>query len=265
MNEECVKYSGLLSVCVDKELSSDEEGFVRSHLERCDSCSESVREIKQIKELLSSKSLKKELPDQLQKRILKLLNGFEEKQRPEIKPKRILGFRRTRVYQGMAIAASLLIVVFFSVKNINSSALRACIIQHQKFIKEGQHLAYQYKTKHKYAGEIGKSLNLKLAIPAYFPAGYEFVCGDTCLLGGRNMSHMIYRDKEKLISFFQSREPIRVVSFIGTETIGNKKIKFGELEGFNYGYWNYGDSYCLIVGDINRLEIKNVILSIPEI
>lgn len=265
MNKECVKYSGLLSAYVDGELSCEEEGFVRSHLERCDSCSESVREIRRIKELLSSKSLKKELPEQLNKRILKLLNGFEEKQRPGIKPKRILGFRRARAYQGMAIAASLLMVVFFSVKNTNSSVLKACIIQHQKCIEEGQHLAYQYKTKHTYAGEIEKSLNLKPAIPAYFPAGYEFVCGDTCLLSGHNMAHMVYRDKEKLTSFFQSREPIRVASFAGIETIGNKKIKFGKMDGFNYAYWNHGDSYCLIVGDINRLEIKNVILSIPDI
>ena len=243
--DKCSQFTDKLSAYIDNELSPSELDELERHIVSCDLCQNEIQALKSTKHTLKS-LLPKIFPDNREKeRILsRVYEEAGEKGRGGVYYIKTFRRRNTLLYKGMALAASILLLIFISISDTTSSPVKLYVLEHQKCMTEG-HRDYLCKTEHELSQKIENTMGIKAYIPTYFPEGFKFIKGVT-------VAHMVMGDGKRMLSYFQSKE------FRNGQ---GGDIKRGKLNDINYAYWKKDGVYCIIVGDIAEDEMKKIVSS----
>ncbi|OGW08436.1 MAG: hypothetical protein A2W77_06060 [Nitrospinae bacterium RIFCSPLOWO2_12_39_16] len=250
--DKCSQFTDKLSAYIDNELSPSELDELERHIVSCDLCQNEIQALKSTKHTLKS-LLPKIFPDNREKeRILsRVYEEAGEKGRGGVYYIKTFRRRNTLLYKGMALAASILLLIFISISDTTSSPVKLYVLEHQKCMTEG-HRDYLCKTEHELSQKIENTMGIKAFIPTYFPEGFKFIKGDVCNIKGVTVAHMVMGDGKRMLSYFQSKE------FRNGQ---GGDIKRGKLNDINYAYWKKDGVYCIIVGDIAEDEMKKIVSS----
>ena len=237
-------FTDKLSAYVDNELAPSELDELERHIASCDLCQNEIQALKSTKHTLKS-LLPKISPDNREKeRILsRVYEEAGEKGRGAVSFRR----RNSFLYKGMALAASILLLIFISRTDTTSSPVKLYVLEHQKCMTEG-HRDYLCKTEHELSQKIENTMGIKAFIPTYFPKGFKFIKGDVCNIKGVTVAHMVMSDGKRILSYFQGKGEIS----------DKETIQIGRLENYKYAHWKKDGVYCIIVGDIAEDEIKKI-------
>ena len=267
--DKCSQFTDKLSAYIDNELSPSELDELERHIGSCDLCQNEIQVLKSTKHTLKSLLTKIEPADKSRERILKrVFEEAGEKGRGGVWNIKAFSRRNSLLYKGMALAASILLLIFISTSDTTSSPVKLYVLEHQKCMTEG-HRDYLCKTEHELSKKIENSMGVKAFIPTYFPEGFKFIKGDVCNIKGVTIAHMVMGKGEKILSYFQSKD---VKSSLNPSTPpfnkGEKEggfdkgwqggINTGRLENYKYAYWKKDGVYCIIVGDIADDEIEKI-------
>lgn len=245
----CKEFIDKLSEYIDNELSPAESEEVKGHIESCPSCRDEFKALQAAKYTLKSLP-QKVASDEAKERIL---GRALKKGKNNVHYLPSYFKRKGIAYRWMALAASILLVVFISISDTNSSPVKAYLIEHQRCMLEG-HRDYLCKTEHELSRKIENTMGVKSFIPSYFPKGFKFIKGDVCEIKGLTVAHLIMGKGDKILSYFQTNG----------EILPNGIMQRGRLENFNYAYWKKDGVYCIVVGDVDEKEIKKMALSQKE-
>ncbi|MBI3583530.1 MAG: zf-HC2 domain-containing protein [Nitrospinae bacterium] len=256
--DKCSQFTDKLSAYIDNELSSSELDELDRHIGSCDLCQNEIQALKSTKHTLKSLLPKIEPANKSRERILKRV--FEE----AVEKGRVVSFRRrnTLLYKGMALAASILLLIFISRTDTTSSPMKLYVLEHQKCMTEG-HRDYLCKTEHELSQKIENSMGVKSFIPTYFPEGFKFIKGDVCNIKGATVAHMVMSDGKNILSYFQGKDvksPLTPPFSKG----GHGGINAGKLENYKYAHWKKDGVYCIVVGDIDEKEMLRIASSQKE-
>lgn len=252
--DKCSQFTDKLSAYIDNELSPSELDELERHIGSCDLCQNEIQSLKSTKHTLKSLLPKIEPVNKSRERILKrVFEEAGEKGRGGVYDIQKFRRRNSLLYKGMALAASILLLIFISRTDTTSSPMKLYVLEHQKCMTEG-HRDYLCKTEHELSQKIENSMGAKSFIPTYFPEGFKFIKGDVCNIKGVAVAHMVMSDGKRILSYFQGKGEI---SAKGT-------IQRGRLENYKYAYWKKDGVYCIVVGDVDEKEIIKIASSQPD-
>ncbi len=247
--DRCQQFTDKLSAYIDNELSSSELDELEIHIGSCDLCQNEIQALKSTKHTLKSLLPKIEPANKSRERILsRVFDEAGEMGRGGVYDIKKISRRYSLIYKGMALAASILLLIFISISDTTSSPVKLYVLEHQKCMTEG-HRDYLCKTEHELSQKIENSMGVKSFIPTYFPEGFKFIKGDVCNIKGVTVAHMVMGDGKRMLSYFQSKE------FRNGQ---GGDIKRGKLKDINYAYWKKDGVYCIVVGDIAENEIEKI-------
>lgn len=246
--DRCQQFTDKLSAYVDNELSPSELDELERHIGSCDLCQNEIQALKSTKHALKSLLPKIEPANIPRERILsKVFDEAGEKGRGRVYNIEKFKRRNSLLYKGMALAASILLLIFISISDTTSSPMKLYILEHQKCMTEG-HRDYLCKTEHELSQKIENSMGVKSFIPTYFPEGFKFIKGDVCNIKGVTVAHMVMGDGKRMLSYFQGKGEISA----------KENMQTGRLKNYKYAYWKKDGVYCIIVGDIADDEIEKI-------
>ena len=255
--DKCSQFTDKLSAYVDNELSPSELDELERHIGSCDLCQNEIQALKSTKHTLKSLLPKIEPANKSRERILKrVFEEAGEKGRGGVYDIKKFRRRNSLLYKGMALAASILLLIFISISDTTSSPVKLYVLEHQKCMTEG-HRDYLCKTEHELIQKIENSMGVKSFIPTYFPEGFKFIKGDVCNIKGVTVAHMVMSDGKRILSYFQGKDvksPLTPPFSKG----GHGGINAGRLENYKYAHWKKDGVYCIIVGDIADDEIEKI-------
>ena len=269
--DKCSQFKDKFSAYIDSELSQIELREVEEHISSCELCQCEIQMLKTAKQGLRS-MLPKVASDEVKNRILNsVFEQSKEKGMGVIWNIKSFNRKHSLAYKGMALAASILLLIFISISDTTSSPMRLYVLEHQKCMTEG-HRDYLCKTEHELSHKIENTMGIKAFIPAYFPEGFKFIKGDVCNIKGVTVAHMVMSDGKRILSYFQGKDvkssltpPFDLPSPIlqkegkkGRSKGGHGGINAGRLENYKYAYWKKNGVYCIIVGDIAENEIEKI-------
>ncbi len=240
----CKEFIDKLSEYIDNELPHAESAAIKGHIESCKSCQDEFKALQAAKYILKSLP-QKTASDEVRERILDRV--LESK---KYKVYRLLPayFKRKEIaYRWMALAASILLVIFIGISDTNSSPVKVYLIEHQKCMLEG-HRDYLCKTEHELNQKIENTMGIKPFIPSYFPEGFKFIKGDVCKIKGLTVAHLIMGKGDKILSYFQTKGEVAI----------HEMGKTGKFENLNYAHWQKNGVYCIVVGDIDEKEMLKI-------
>jgi anti-sigma factor RsiW len=260
---KCKEFIDKLSEYIDNELPHTESAAVKGHIESCKFCQDEFKALQAAKHALKSLP-HKTASDEVRERILGNLGSshlqmVNSRTRDEGRRTTPLVSRpsslipRPATYRWMALAASILLVIFISISDTTSSPVKVYVLEHQRCMTEG-HRDYLCKTEHELNQKIEDTMGVKAFIPTYFPEGFKFIKGDVCKIKGLTVAHLIMGKGDKILSYFQTKGEILIEG--GMQT--------GKFENLNYAHWKRDGVYCIVVGDIDEKEIKKIASSQKE-
>ena len=246
--DRCQQWTDKLSAYIDSELSQIELREVEEHIGSCELCQNEIQALKSTKHTLKSLLLKIAPDNRERGRILgRVYEQADERGRGRVYDIKTFGRKNSLLYKGMALAASILLLIFISRTDTTSSPVKMYVLEHQKCMTEG-HRDYLCKTEHELSQKIENSMGVKAFIPAYFPEGFKFIKGDVCSIKGVTVAHMVMGDGKRMLSYFQGKGEISA----------KETIQIGRLENYKYAHWKKDGVYCIIVGDIADDEIEKI-------
>ncbi len=246
----CLQAGTLIEAFMDGELDVSQQSQVQAHLESCESCSASLKRLRQISDAIHAQPLKYEPDPGLQERVLKALR---REANTAVFPS------RRPYWMWMAIAACALLTMasawlFLASRVGNREAnlvAREVISSHVRSLM-GNHLmdvpsTNQHTVKPWFNGKLDFSPNVKdLA-----SGGFRLIGGRLDYIGGRPVAALVFQHNQHMINLFTwPANESTIKPSTGVAMNGYNSVHWSES---GMSYWAVADIPVSALEDFARL------------
>jgi anti-sigma factor RsiW len=240
----CARARDLIEAYFDHELDADLRAAVEEHLTTCNSCTEAHRLLEQLREGMQTEGLRYHLPAHLQAQVQTAVRRVARRR------------GRSLPWQGMAIAASLLLAVSLTwnlallrTRNTSGGGIDQNVLASHVRSLIGAHLldvpsSDQHTVKPWFNGKLDFSPDVKDLASQGFP----LIGGRIDYLDGRPVAALVYQRRQHVINVFTW--PSSAPGDGGSEPRHN---------GFNLIHWNQAGMTYWAVSDLNPSELRQFV------
>lgn len=251
MSAGCEQARERLDAFADHELPPDVSADISSHVEHCPECVKELNAIRTLRSRVRAAVNSQAVPDEFQRRISASLRNPGTRRAPPVAS-------WLAVAAMLALAFGLGWTLYRAGRPIGSQILRIALADHVHCAVMRKY-PEQPPSRQQMESDMGPLLkDLIPIVRARVPEQYRLEQAHRCTVAGRQYVHMIFRDRQALLSV------IATVRRPGESLPAGSRIRSGTGEGYQVAAFNAGTFLTYIVSDLPAAENRTMALALAR-